>query len=294
MGILHPEPPRPIKSSYTPRASIKRIPARAPVEEILEVLENDGGVILSNLVSVEQLSAIEEEIEVHQKSAPTTENSALHIIPKQTLVIPGLVGKSQTVAKLCELPVLEQLRTHILQDKFTIIREGNVEENCIDPLLSISITLNVGYGAPRQILHRDDNVHGIKHATKFELNKASQFACLIAATKTTRENGATMFIPGSHKWDDERRPLLEEVCFAGELHSYKSYLSSRAKLTNATTRNGTWIRTHFPRFLLSWWWIQHCTRRRPQDSRIVLHQGHPTYRRESIPSDTKEQGAYYE
>jgi ectoine hydroxylase-related dioxygenase (phytanoyl-CoA dioxygenase family) len=215
-------PPQTIDPSYTPSVSIQSLPSSAPIQEILEIIERDGGVILTNLVTAEQLTAIDEEVDAFQKSAPTTENSALHIIPKQTLVVPGLVGKSQTISDICEFPVLDQLRSSILQEEFSVNREGLVEENSIDPLLSLSCTLHIGYGAQRQILHRDDNVHGIRHAAPFELKKASQFGCLIAGTQTTRKNGATMFIPGSHKWDDERVPELEEICFAGKLCSSRA------------------------------------------------------------------------
>jgi ectoine hydroxylase-related dioxygenase (phytanoyl-CoA dioxygenase family) len=217
--------PQTIDPSYTPTTSIKSLPANAPIQEILEVIERDGGIILTGLVSAGQLTAVDEEVEAFQKSAPSTENSALHIIPKETLVVPGLVGKSQTMAEICELPVLDQLRASILQEQFTVIREDFVEENSIDPLLSISCTLHIGYGAQRQRLHRDDNVHGIRHADEFNLQKSSQLGCLIAGTKTTRKNGATMFIPGSHKWDDERRPKMEEICFAGKLILSQTLLS---------------------------------------------------------------------
>jgi ectoine hydroxylase-related dioxygenase (phytanoyl-CoA dioxygenase family) len=215
MAVKPLAPPNPISTSYSPTVSIRSLPADAPIEDILKVIEEDGGIILKNLVSSEQLNAIEEETAVYQEKKPATENSALHIIPKETTTIPGLIGKSKTVAQICEHPVLDQLRTSILQEKFGVIREEVIEDNYIDPLLSISISLHIGFGAPRQRLHRDDNIHGIKHAGEFDLRKSSQFACLIAATKTTRENGATMFIPGSHKWDDERRPRLDEICFAG-------------------------------------------------------------------------------
>lgn len=38
--------------------------------------------------------------------------------------------------------------------------------------------------------------------------------CVTALTKTTKENGATVLIPGSHKWDDERPPYVEEAVAA--------------------------------------------------------------------------------
>lgn len=35
--------------------------------------------------------------------------------------------------------------------------------------------------------------------------------CVTALTKTTKENGATVAIPGSHLWGPERRPRDEEA-----------------------------------------------------------------------------------
>jgi swainsonine biosynthesis dioxygenase SwnH1/2 len=209
--------PEPIDPSYEPTASITRLPADAPIEQILAILEQDGGVILTNFATPEDLAAVDEDVEAHRERAPTTEKTALDLIPKETLAVPGLVGKSPTIAKICESSVLEQLRKSILEEKFSVVREDVIEEKTIDPLLSISITFYIGPGAPRQRLHRDDNVHGIRHGGEFDLKNASQFGCLIAGSKTTRQNGATMFVPGSHKWDDKRRPREDEVCFAGEL-----------------------------------------------------------------------------
>lgn len=217
MGLPMISPPEPIDPSYKPAKSITYLAANAPIEVILSIIERDGGVILTNFASQQDIAAIDLDVEAHSKQTKTTEKSAMSIVPKETLAVPGLVGKSPTVAKLCESPVLESLRTHILQEKFTVIREDVIEENTIDPLLSISMTFHIGYGAPRQRLHRDDNIHGVKHAAAFDLKKAGQIGCLIAASKTTRENGATMFIPGSHLWDDSRAPRTDEICFAGEV-----------------------------------------------------------------------------
>ncbi|KAJ9617086.1 hypothetical protein H2200_000807 [Cladophialophora chaetospira] len=214
MGLSLFGPPEPINPSYTPSATIARVPADAPIDNILDIIARDGGLILTDFATPEQLAAIDRDVEAHREQTRTTEKSALKIIPKETLAVPGLVGKSPTIAKICESPVLEKLRRSILEERFNVIREDLVEEYTIDPLLSISITFYIGPGAPRQRLHRDDNVHGIRHAGEFNLRKASQFGCLIAGSRTTRQNGATMFVPGSHKWDDQRVPREDEVCFA--------------------------------------------------------------------------------
>lgn len=217
MGIkIPPAHPEPINKAYQPAVAITRLPANAPVDEILEVIERDGGIILTDFASPEQLAAIDRDISPHIETAQKNGTSGIAIIPKETTVVPGLVGKSDTVAGLCEDPVLDEVRTRILQDRFAVQREDITEENCIDPILSISITLYISHGAPRQRLHRDDNIHGIRHGKDWSFKNASQIGCLIAGSKTTRENGATMFIPGSHRWDDSRKPQPDEVCFAGK------------------------------------------------------------------------------
>ncbi|KNG91251.1 phytanoyl-CoA dioxygenase [Aspergillus nomiae NRRL 13137] len=215
--------PAPIDPSYQPTASVEKIPATTPIEYILAILERDGGVILTDIVSKDDLSAIEQELQPwngkHRRHLdPTVDGDAFTTIPPQTTLVPGLVGKSKTVAQICEYPVLEELRQRILRDDFVLYREGNAEPNTLDPLLSLSVSMNIGYGAPRQLLHRDDNVHNIRHTRNpfvpWSFKQVSQFGCLIAGCEVTRENGGTMFVPGSHKWDDDRWARADEVCFA--------------------------------------------------------------------------------
>ena len=216
MAISPPAYPEPIDPSYKPIAYISTLPAVAPIDEVLEILERDGGIILTDFATAEELTTIDQDVSKYAEAARSKGKSGIPTIPKETLVVPGLVGKSSTIARLCESQVLDQIRTRILEDNFTIQREDDTVEKRVDPLLRPSITLYIGHGAPRQRLHRDDNIHGIKHGASFGLKNASQIGCLIASSKTTRENGATMFIPGSHKWDDSRNPRADEVCFAGK------------------------------------------------------------------------------
>lgn len=218
-----PAPAAPIDPSYKPKGSIVTVPATASVDYILGVLARDGGIIIKDFISKTKVNTIDEEIKAWNEQQPAENNSsrtgdAFHIIPSQTTLIPGLIGKSDMVAEICEDPLLESLREKILTEKYTVYREDWVEPIRIEPLLSLSLSMNIGYGAPRQRLHRDDNTHRIRHPKleDWSFENVSQFACLIAGCDVTRENGATMFVPGSHKWDDHRTATADEICFAGK------------------------------------------------------------------------------
>ncbi|KAI1250252.1 hypothetical protein MGN70_007305 [Eutypa lata] len=206
--------PSPIDPGYKPDVAITKLPANAPLQRILDVLDRDGGVILENLASPEELDDISKELEESRRDGDDQPHAAFPQIPSETRVVGGLVGKSKTIANVCERPVLTKLRGEILTHRFTVTREMYTDHYNIDPLLSISLSFQIGTGAPRQALHRDDAIHGMDHSAPFDLKKASQFACLIAGCRTTRDNGATMFVPGSHRWDDSRQPRVDELCFA--------------------------------------------------------------------------------
>ncbi|KAK3326652.1 phytanoyl-CoA dioxygenase [Apodospora peruviana] len=203
---------------YKPSVRISELPASAHMDEILAVLDRDGGVILSDLVTLEQLASIDDEIEAYMTKDNRDDDEGFFktLIPQETVLIGGLVGKSDTLAKICgEHPALEALRREILTDVGTRKVEGYDLPYHIEPLLSVSLSFRVGYGAVRQRLHRDDGTHLIEHESKpYHLKNSAQLGCLIAAVETTQASGATMFIPGSHRWDDRREPRLDEVTFA--------------------------------------------------------------------------------
>ena len=222
--------PPPIDPSYIPSVSLTKIPATAPTEDIIAILERDGGLILTDLISSQDLAAVNDELEPYIQKAKAETHAAYDLVPNQTVMVPGVVGKSPTMARIAEFnDVIDKLRTLTLGKKCTATWEDRTEEFTIGPLLNSSLTYHISYGGPRQRLHRDDMIHGIHHGGgEYSLSNETMLGFMIAGSKTTRENGATMAIPGSHKWDHTRVPKIDEVCFAGK-SSFASTAFLRAK-----------------------------------------------------------------
>ena len=222
--------PPPIDPSYVPSVSLTKIPATAPTEDMIDILEREGGLILTDLVSDLDVAAVNDEIEPYIQKAKAETHAAYDLVPSQTVMVPGVVGKSPTMAKIAEFEVIDRLRTLILQKKCTATWEDRTEEFRIGPLLNSSLTYHMSYGGPRQRLHRDDMIHGIHHSgAEYSLSNETMLGFMIAGSKTTRENGATMAIPGSHKWDHTRVPQTDQVCFAGKSILLPIALTSRPR-----------------------------------------------------------------
>lgn len=83
------------------------------------------------------------------------------------------------------------------------------------PILSTASTIDVRAGAAGQRLHRDDKVHHFDHLdtikTGYIRSVDVSMSLLVPGVQSTEENGATLVIPGSHLWGDERAPKRTEA-----------------------------------------------------------------------------------
>ena len=226
----NPPAPRllpPIDASYQPSRTVTKIPATSSLEEILAILERDGGVILTDFVSLESLDKIDEELEPYTK--PAGDHAGYdNLIGKNTHVVPGLIGKSAPIANILDSnETIDKLLTIILEERYTAFFEQHTEDIVVEPLLSIALGFCVGHGSPRQALHRDDMIFSSEHRPDLKINEVDGFSCFLAGTKITRENGGTMVILGSHKWEHGRSGRPDEVSFLGKTMQYKTCLPSR-------------------------------------------------------------------
>ncbi len=163
----------------------------ASADNILGELETNGAVIVSSLASHEVIAGITKEMTPHiQRTAKGQDDFS----GQSTTRTGAIIARSSTAREIaCNQLVLDTANTFLLPycDKIQL-------------MLTQIIRLLPGQG--KQVMHRDRMVWG-KHLRAVE----PQLNTIWALTDFTLENGATQVVPGSHEWDEDRKPQTDEI-----------------------------------------------------------------------------------
>lgn len=183
-------------------AKLQTIDVTAGADAVIEVLRDDGGVIVENLMSAATIDAVNAEVESYVSTAdPDMQhlNPGLQVFFAGTRNVSGLAGKSRTFAtEVMVHPVLLGVCDAILGP------------SCARYQLNLAHLLERLPGAEQQFLHTDELVWNLVPRPHPEL----QLASVIALVDFTEENGATRVVPGSHQWDRGRVAEPDEVAVA--------------------------------------------------------------------------------
>ncbi|CDK28002.1 unnamed protein product [Kuraishia capsulata CBS 1993] len=188
----------------------------ATPEKIYEKLKIYGGCIVKNYLSPEDCEQILADAKPYiDKWA--TKGDASNFISPTTRRVSGMCVKSKTCAeKFLAHPLNIAVSNRIL-GKENVFRIGDEAVTGFSKAQHNStITFDVGPGSKDQILHRDDVLHHNirKHQETYQEGTETALGTALALRKTTKANGATRFIPGSHLWDQYRRPTEEDAVYA--------------------------------------------------------------------------------
>ncbi|OAL19556.1 hypothetical protein AYO22_09718 [Fonsecaea multimorphosa] len=233
-----------LKSPSSPLPEVKTFHASTcKVDELVSALRVAGGVVLRGLLNEEELASLEKDTRPwldkdtewgDGRIFPKTRSMLVRMMlmlnvkllsgdffPKETRRAFGMVSKSRTfaeriVANPLWLGVTDALLTSTL--KWNWIGDKN-EPSVSRPQLNNTIVFSIGPGARDQALHRDDAIHHVYHpaAATHEIGRDAGIGFFVAGKKTTKRNGATRFIPGSHLWDYTAGPPSESQTFYAEL-----------------------------------------------------------------------------
>jgi ectoine hydroxylase-related dioxygenase (phytanoyl-CoA dioxygenase family) len=189
------------------------------VEELTASLIKNGGCIVRNVVSAEDLALIEKDIRPWiEKDRPW----AGDFFPRETRRVMGLVEKSKVFTEC--IPGNKNYR-EVCDALLTSTHESwlgqRLETSVSHPQLGNTIVFSIGPGAKRQELHRDDMIshNELTPLASYEdyvIGRDNAIGFFVAGKNTTRANGATRFIPRSHLWA-KKQPPSEDLAFHAEL-----------------------------------------------------------------------------
>lgn len=181
----------------------------ASVEQVVEIIRRDGGVIISDFVSPATLKSLTEELDTCLKATPCGVDP--YFAGTQTRRVARIIGRSDTAVDVALNPLFIGAARQILQTPTHVWVGSDRMEIAPDIQLSITQAIQIGPGQGLQPLHRDDATSLWRHP---QYGREARLQMMLAISDFTEENGATRVIPGSHLWDDERMPTQEETVAA--------------------------------------------------------------------------------
>jgi ectoine hydroxylase-related dioxygenase (phytanoyl-CoA dioxygenase family) len=192
--------------------------AKVTAESVIAALIKSGGCIIKNLLNAEELAAIEKDTRPYLDVDGTWEGS---FFPKETHRVSALAEKSTSfMENIVGNKLYQKVCSSMLSSTITSWLGDKQKVSTSTPQVNATFVLAVSPGAHAQGMHRDSMVHHVqvtrKTAEEYEIGQDPEIGIFVAGKKTTRANGATRFIPGSHLWGPNTPPD-EKLAFYAEL-----------------------------------------------------------------------------
>lgn len=193
------------------KVNIERVLATSENAEdkILEYLRRDGAVIVVGMYTKDHVQQIKQDLQSHFDSDVTDESG---FFPYTTQRVTGLFAISRACIDMAVHPLLLAVSNRLLTSTFTFYVGSTKKIAQSKPIISSTVAFRVKPGGEQQALHRDDSDF---HARPCDW--PMMIGCLTALSRTHKNNGATLVIPGSHLWEDPHRIPLVEEAIPGEL-----------------------------------------------------------------------------
>lgn len=181
--------------------TIPQFSAQSAPEAIAEALGDAGCVVVTDVMSDTTRQSIRAEMAPHLAAAQVIEDDdPEEFYPGHTRRVTGLVARSDTITN--------ELMTHPISNS---VCESHLLPNSeFGYQLHVSSVLEVGPGARGQLLHREEDSFTFFAVPRPNIIVASMWA----VSDFRADNGATLVVPGSHKWPADREPQEHEILSA--------------------------------------------------------------------------------
>lgn len=214
------------KATAGPRTTVEP----AVVDADVAALEREGYVVLENLIGPDDCERIRQAV------TPLLDQTGRNAFEgERTQRVYSVLSKTRACDRLVDHPRVLALLDRLFLPNY---------------LLSQLQVININPGEAAQLLHPDDAIYPLPRP-RAPLGAATVWAI----DAFTEDNGATVVLPGSHRWDDLRRPSAHDiqrqavmppgscVFFLGTLwHGGGANRSSQARLAVTAQYCEPWLR----------------------------------------------------
>lgn len=171
----------------------------APAEEILDAVERDGGAIARGFLAPEVIDDLVQELTPHLDAVDWCNSESGDVVGEEffgrrTKRLHGLPARSKRIADILTHPLF-----HAMSDRF-------LKPRCREVRFSTGELMALGRGETDQVLHRDADSWLHFPQPRPEILVSVN----VALTDFSADNGATVVVPGSHRWDPARKARPEE------------------------------------------------------------------------------------
>jgi len=175
--------------------SLTTLAPTASTDEIMNVINRDGAVILRDMLTPEGLKRLKSELMPYIEA---TGKGKDEFFGHNTTRTCGLIARSAMCREMLVNKTLLSVCDQVLLP------------SCESYQILTTQAIRIKPGESVQHLHRDRWAWG-RHLSK-EIEP--QLNCMWAVTDFTQENGATQVVPGSMDWPDDQLATEEQICYA--------------------------------------------------------------------------------
>jgi len=168
-----------------------RFSSDASADEISVAISENGYAIVENAIGPDTLASVNSELDPHFESRHQGHDD---FMGRQTIRFGALLSKSTSVQSL------------VAHEQLLCVVDNLLLDYCVNYHIHYTGVMQLQPGEKAQQLHRDTGIFPIANPSP-----PLTIATMWALNEFTALNGGTVFVPGSHKWADDRIPREDEL-----------------------------------------------------------------------------------